>query len=52
MSVDPFQCRRIRVYLCLYAFVVQFPDDLLNDASLISERALLLTRGDGIPRVA
>jgi hypothetical protein len=35
------------VYLSLYAFVVQFPDDLLNDASLISERALLLTRGDG-----
>ncbi len=33
--------------LCLYAFVVQFPDDLLNDPSWISDRALLLPGGDG-----
>jgi hypothetical protein len=31
----------------LYALVVQFPDDLLNDDSLISDRALLLPWGDG-----
>ena len=28
--------------LCLYAFVVQFPDDLLNDRFWVSARALLL----------
>ncbi len=32
--------------LCLYAFVVQFSDDLLNDPSWISDRALLLPGGD------
>src|SRR5437667_7888935 len=48
-SVDAIKGRRISMNLCLNAFVIQFPDDLLDTCLVTAPRALLLPfahRGD------
>src|SRR5213592_3730718 len=41
-SVDAIKGRRISMNLCLNAFVIQFPDDLLDTCLVTAPRALLL----------
>src|SRR4029077_7373925 len=41
-SVDAIKGRRISMNLCLNAFVIQFPDDLLDTCKVTAPRALLL----------
>src|SRR5439155_26783322 len=41
-SVDAIKGRRISMNLCLNAFVIQFPDELLDTCSVTAPRALLL----------
>ena len=41
-SVDAIKGRRISMNLCLNAFVIQFPDGLLDTCSVSAPRALLL----------
>src|SRR6476646_9826261 len=41
-SVDAIKGRRISMNLCLNAFVIHLPDDLLNTCSVSAPRALLL----------
>src|SRR5436190_9290919 len=41
-SVDAIKGRRISMNLCLNAFVIQFPDGLLDTCSVTAPRALLL----------
>src|SRR6266550_4669176 len=40
--VDAIKHRRISMNLCLNAFVIQFPDDLLDTCSVTAPRALFL----------
>src|SRR5947207_4081320 len=41
-SVDAIKGRRISMNLCLNAFVIQFPNGLLDTCSVTAPRALLL----------
>ena len=41
-SVDAIKGRRVSMNLCLNAFVIQFPDDLLDTCSVTAPCALLL----------
>src|SRR6267143_1104909 len=41
-SVDAIKGRRISMNLCLNAFVIQFPDGLLDTRSVTAPRALVL----------